>query len=450
MSRSRKIEIISLFLFALTIILPPIIHGYIYPTMGDDSGMHMEILKNSNLWNQLYFGYIIIGYPLKWFYDFTLINYNDLFLWFNFLVLIGVGATFYSVLSRLVNYKAGLFSLVIPFFISLGIWWEFEYGMIFNLINIGIILPLILYMGIRWITQRKRHHLIGLVLFCILFSLFHSTGIYLAPTLILLLIFALAFKRQYVTIPVIVVSILIVVMNLFASCLLIYQTNLILPNAVNYSISGKLFPISYYIMGVSFVGIIMMVISVYLIYQYKRINKESKLILYALSTMIGLLIISTLGFSPSPDRQIFDMAILFGLVVSVCVGIVVNYKSEILYLFLALVVLGSSINIIQWFDYRSVVLPIEKQVINYMNSLDFETYTVSSTVSPLIYKQFIKEKYIDGEAEVLIVRNEPMTPCSDKKSIAYVKHGIDVTDGYILRKTFEDGKIRIDIYDKIK
>jgi hypothetical protein len=417
--------------------------------MGDDSGMHMEILKNGDLWNQLYWGYAIIGYPLKWFYDFTLINYNDLFLWFNYLVLIGIGATFYFVLSRLVNYKAGLLSLIIPFFVSLGIWWEFEYGMIFNLINMGIIFPFILYSGIRWITQHKRYHLVCLVLLCILFSLFHSTGIYLAPMIILLFVFALVFKRQYITKPIAVMGISIIIMNLLTSYMLINQTNLILPKAVSYSISGKLFPLSYYIDGASSIGIVMTVLSIYLIYRCKKINKESKLILYALFSMIVLLIISTLGFSPSPDRQIFDMAILFGLTTSVCVGIVVNYKRESSYLLLTLVVLGASFNIVHWFDYQSAVLPIDKQAINYMNSLDVETYTVSSNIAPLIYKQFIKEKYIDGDAEVLIVRNKPMTPCSDIKSIAYVQHGIELSDDYILEKTFEDGNMRIDIYRRI-
>lgn len=445
-SSQKLITYLCFAIFAAIIVLPPIIHGYIYPTMGDDSGMHLNILKTENLWNQLYFGYVVIGYPLKWFYDFTLINYNQLFLWLNYLVLIGVGFSFFFVLSRLVNWKAGLFALFIPFFIALGIWWEFDDGMIFNLINMGIVLPFLFYFGIWWIKDNKTYHLVGLLLLSMFFSLFHSTGIYLTPTIVVLLVAGLVFKKNLISRRIVITSSAIIIINLIGDFILVRQTNSILPQIVSFSFIGKLYPFHYYIEGLSLIGIIMLVISLLLIYQYKLIRRESVLLLVGLSAMFLVLLAATLGISPSPDRQLFDMAILFGVVTSICAGIIANYRRVYLLFMLGLLAIGLFINLPNWFDYRSAVGVVDERAIDYVNKLEAETFTVSPTIAPLIYKEFIKDKYVEGQADILIVRNLPMTPVSDKNSVAYVPHGTDSIQGYSLDKTFTDNKVEVQIY----
>ncbi len=43
MNRGRIITIFGLLLFCVIVILPPLIHGYIYPTVGDDTAAHLAI-----------------------------------------------------------------------------------------------------------------------------------------------------------------------------------------------------------------------------------------------------------------------------------------------------------------------------------------------------------------------------------------------------------------------
>jgi hypothetical protein len=194
---SKKILIGVVFLFfVLMIILPPIIHSYIYPSVGDDNSLHMTIIKNGNLFGQMYFAYIVIGYPMRWISSITSLDINNLYLWFTYIVMIGIGGVFYFIMTKLVNYKAGLLSLIIPFFLSLGIWKQFNYGMIPNLINVEIILPFLIYFIILWLINRRNWQWMVVIGLTILFSLFHTTGIYLTLLIIVSIIGYILFNRK--------------------------------------------------------------------------------------------------------------------------------------------------------------------------------------------------------------------------------------------------------------
>ncbi len=97
---------ICLIIYSLIILLPPIIHGYIYPNLGDDASYHLKIIKSADLWWVGYYAYVYVGYPIRWLSSITGLSINVLFLWFNYLVFVAVGFCFYFVLSRLVNRKA--------------------------------------------------------------------------------------------------------------------------------------------------------------------------------------------------------------------------------------------------------------------------------------------------------------------------------------------------------
>jgi len=447
----KVITLVCFAIFALIVFLPPIIHGYVYPTTGDDSGMHLEIIKNQNLFDQLYYGYVLIGYPLNWLSSVGGVSVNLLFMWFNYLVLFLIGVSFYFVISRLVNFQAGLFSLAIPFFVSLGIWWEFDYGMVFNLINMGIVLPFLLYFSVKLFYDFKFRYLVGVFSCGVLFSLLHSTGIYLAPLLIsLLLIYTVTKKIRNQKSDKKIFSAFGVLALVSISCVfwLFLKTNDILPQAVGQSFQGELFPIQFYIQGLSTISSVMLGYSLYLMIDYKNVKREVILVLVILVVLMVILLISTIGISPSPDRQIFDMAIIFGVATSICVGVVVSYKRSILFVMSCLVIFGVLLNLSNWFDYHSAVKPIDVKAINYVNTLDADTFTVSPTVAVLIYKQFVNGKYIEGYADIFITRSKPMTPISDKTSVAYVPHGRESTEGYTLDRVFEDGDIKIEVFRK--
>jgi hypothetical protein len=429
--------------FMLVIMLPPMIHGYIYPSSGDDSGLHLSIIKNGDLFNQLYYGHLIIGYPIKWFASLTGFSINSIFLWFNYLALVGAGYTLFFVMSKLVNFKSGLLSLIIPFFVSLGFWWQFDDGMVFNIISIGIILPLFAYFLIRWITQKKTHQFVLVFVLGILYSAFHSTGIYLAPTLgILLLAYVIRNKRKS-DISIVSVLVGLVVIGSIVSYGLYTHTQVILPKAISYSFQGRLFPFIYYIEGISFVGLIILITSFYL--GWRMVNLESKLLIYGFGVLSVLLLLASLGISPSPDRQIFDLSSILAFIVCVIAGVALKYNKSFNMVVIALIVIGVSLNTSAYIGYRNAVKPLDIKAIDYVNTLDIKSFTTSSTIAPLIYKQYIKDEYVNGQADILITRNKAMTPVSDEKSIAYMPHGTS-TNGYTLDRAFIDSDLMIEIY----
>jgi len=136
-----------------------------------------------------------------------------------------------------------------------------------------------------------------------------------------------------------------------------------------------------------------------------------------------VLFVSTLGISPVPDRQIYDMVTCISLLSTILIGVYLH-KSYLSYGIIFIIFISVIPNIYHWFDYRSAVLNIDRYAIEYVNKLDINEYSVSSQINPLIYKQFIGKEYVDYQAEVIIMRNKPMTPCSDINSKAYVKHGV--------------------------
>ncbi len=446
MSRSRKIAIVSLSIFALIIILPPIINGYIYPTAGDDSALHMSIIKDGDYWNQLYYGYVFIGYPLNWICNLIHADFNEVFLWLNYLCYIGVGFSFYFVLSRLINYKAGLFALVLPFFASLGLWWQFDDGMIFNIINMGIVLPFLIYFGVRWYRERRLYQLTMSLILMVVASVFHSSSIYFAPSLLLIIVVYSFFNRHRIDWKVLSFLATLLVINLVGVYILYQHTQELLPAVQDRSFAGKLFPIGYYFMGISIFNILILVYSAFTLWN-KILNLNAKILLVILGCIAVSLLVASLGISAVPDRQIFDLSTIVALIVCVCIGLLT--KKELIVMTLVALI-AFFYNFSGWFSYRNAVQPADNEAIQYLQGLDAKTFTTSSNVANKIYQEYLHEQYIEGESDILVLRNKPMTPCSDHESIAYVPHGIDSTEGYVLDKTFDDGQIQVEIWGKIK
>ncbi len=180
---NRTIAIV-LAILCVIIVLPPIIHGYIYPTGGDDSAHHLNIIRQITLTHpipahHLYDGEWMVGYPLIVIQSFLHVPLTASFLWFNYLALIGVVLTSYFVFARLCGRTTGLLAAAVALFLSETIF-LFQAGAVFNLINMGIIFPWMVYWGITaWETKSWRRFGIALALL-ILFTFFHVSGRYIA------------------------------------------------------------------------------------------------------------------------------------------------------------------------------------------------------------------------------------------------------------------------------
>ena len=502
------------------IALPSLIHGYIYPNMGDDFATHTKYLLHFNLWDMNYLGYAYIGYPLNFIMDITGIPMWRIFLVFNVVVMIFVGLTFYYILSRLVDYKAGLFALPLTFLCSFGLIAQYDFGMIFNVINVAIILPFFIYFTIRWYTTRKNSYLITSLVLAFLFSNFHMDGIYLSPIVCVALfayyVFQRYYKKQsidyglitlllaYIAIGVIGQYLLtdpikfsnnlnnMVVANQtelviyftsmalalisFVGCFIYYKLkhklnlgiiiyylatvgfNLIMTylmikrESVHIVYSGvenpqltSLTPI--YIISVLNVYVIALLgISIYFIWK-KPIEKNAKYLLFALSCVaivwLGFIIS---GIGATADRTLYDLATILALITAIVASIAFRHNKGIVFMIALVIMFGMYNTLPQWFRYHSTVTQADKEAIAYLNTLDYQSYTTDHEVQPSIYDMYIKPQYKEDSNELLITRNEPMTLNSNITTHSYIPHGIDGMDGFVLDKTFNDGKIEVSIY----
>jgi hypothetical protein len=119
-----------------------------------------------------------VGYPLVLLKEVFHIPLTTLFTWFNYLALIGVVLTFYFVFSRTFNKQAGLMAAIGIFAMQTFVA-QYLSGLIFNIINIGIILMWFFYFGIRAWTKRSWIYGVIAVALLFLFANFHSSGLYL-------------------------------------------------------------------------------------------------------------------------------------------------------------------------------------------------------------------------------------------------------------------------------
>jgi hypothetical protein len=193
MSHINKWIIVSILaILCVIIILPPIIYDYIYPTGGDDTAHHLIVMNTITLdkpipEKHLYDGQWIIGYPLILLREWFNIPLATSFLWFNYLALMGVVIVSYLVFSGLFNQWSGLFVSVTSFLLSSNIL-LFQAGAIFSLINMGILFPTILYLGITGYIKRSWGRIIACVCLLVLFGFFHASGKYLLALPIILLV----------------------------------------------------------------------------------------------------------------------------------------------------------------------------------------------------------------------------------------------------------------------
>jgi hypothetical protein len=349
----------------------------------------------------------------------------------------------------MVNWKAGLLGLYVPFFVSLGIWWQFDYGMIFNIINTGIFIPLFIYSLIKLFIDYKKWRIIPVISLILVVSLFHTSGIYLLPSLFIILSAYLwvVYKKQKMNWGIFYILLVCIAISIGGTYQLWHQTQNLLPS-VNYeSFGGELFPLGYYISGISAVSILLIISAVYFLYK-KQIELQVKVFLYTLLILVVVLLVATLGISPSPDRQLFDMITIVALIACALVGSAMRVNKAYSIMAVGLVIVGLSINIVGWFSYRNTIQLEDLEAFNYMQSLDAKTFNCSSEISPIIYSQYIKETFTGNDPDIIIYRSKAMTPCSDRESIAYVPHFEVPIKGYQLIKELDD-KIQIKIYIKI-
>lgn len=198
--------VIILVAFSAIVMLPPVLHGYIYPTIGDDAAVHLDTFQRLDQYGYghtdiNYFGQIIVGYPLIWLpFDITVS-----WLWFNYVALLFAALSFFYITTRLVDVRAGLVALVLPAFAFGGILFQWYSGTIFNIINMTIMLWCV-YHALRVMEKLSIARGFTLVLLAVLAYYFHHSGVYLIvmlPATVLAHLFLNRMEHKYLAVLVV-------------------------------------------------------------------------------------------------------------------------------------------------------------------------------------------------------------------------------------------------------
>lgn len=459
---------IGLAVFGVVIVLPPLVHSYVYPNIGDDSAGYLAIfdsMQRGIIKPQVqYLAYWVIGYPLAFLGGVSGIDIDPLFLWFNYAALIGVGITLYFVVSRLVNRLAGWLAVALVLFCAQGVFFQFYYGQVFNLINIGIILPWLVFFAVKYFIEGGKWWLGLAVLFVALYGSFHTSGIYLpvmaAFGLLCYAVYGFVCKRK-IERRILHVGGVMVGLGLLSFALLVSIPTLRMMT-INYESpveavweglrNPMVIPLGNYFMSI--VSPSVLVIFALLVIHAKETLKSMntnivKLSVAVLVVVAVVLAVSAFGrLSLDPWRQGLDWATIFALLVAVLTGIL--WKCQKTHLVMVVVLLAVAFglyhNLPTWFGYNSAMKPVDMRALAYADS--FETFSCSGSVAPWIYYRFTKSEWVASGGDIVIMRSKPMTPRSTEDNMWYQYHGWEPDDSYELAKTFTDGSVGIEIYQR--
>ena len=412
-----------------------------------------------------YAGSLYLGYPLSFLASILHTSLYNVWLWFNLLILIPIGAVLYFIGSKLVDWKTGLLMLIIPTFVSGGILNYQVMGIIFNLIETAILVPLLIYFVVRYILEKKKYQLVISLVLSIIASTFHTTGLYVPMiaivSLVIFLIYKLIkkeFKKSYLKLSLVVAGIL--ALDFGAIYLISYRTY----GYIGHTIGDIFYARNSYAIQFStpfpqwlltFVGIPVIAIigvSVYIILKGKvQLSKQIKLYLGFLTCWVMILLVMGFGrLSIAPVRAETDCAIALGLIATLLLGIVLTKtKDQAILFMLAIIMIGGlAVQLHAWFQNNDCVKESDREAIAYINTLNYANYNCSSTVPYWIYDDLSKIKYSGDATDLIIVRNKPMTPLSDKANYNYLPHDYILNSQYVLAKSFIDDEVEVDVYKK--
>lgn len=468
------IQYIVFLSFTLIIILPALIYHYVYPNLSDDTANHLISIErmisgDKNIIVMRYMAYVYIGYPMYYLSQLFHISMISIFNWVNILTPLMVGFTLYYVFNELIGRLAGYIAMIVPLFVSGTMLYYQYFGIVFDLINIGVLYPLLILFSIRWLQQRRIYQLVLTLIFSLLTVTFHTNGIYLIFITLLsafiYVIYRLIKKqRKNILSPIIigfsVFSVSFIGLWLFMPYSLQQFKYLFFDMTPSELIGSRingvyqaLLPFHYYISMFVGLGIILIsIVAIYLIRSNRiKINDSIKILLYVFSCWVILMLVVAYGhLSTIPLRQQLDAAIVLSFICITLIGVVLTYNKKYLPFVLALVIIGSYPQFIpQWFMDNSAVKTADKQAMNYLNTLDNKYYNCSIEVAPWIYDSFVKEQYSSSYMDLIIIRNIGMTQSCDVKSVFYDGHGVEINDNYELLQKFNDGKVIVSIYGRI-
>lgn len=351
---SGMMKWLLLVLLLVIVLLPPAIHNYTYPSVGDDAAAHLENMdriRNGEEPVMSYWGTAIVEYPLVWIAEVLGASNDTAYVWWSYGMMALAGIVLYLVVSSLANRWAGVTAAGLTLFGTQGAMYLFNYGVMFDIVNMMVILPVAIWLGVRWLSRGGWWYGIGAVMVFCLFSVFHTSGEYLRYVVLVLLVgylvlmVAISVKdmmpKQLTMIahtPITVMAFLITVALL--SWLLTSDFTSTPDTADRLQASGPWLAtlaveginvptFLFGVLGLVPIGLGILGAAVIVKRKYEM-RAEEWLLVVVLVALSGVLVGGAFinGVSPDPSRQALDLAIVVTVLIAVIVGVAVEAENS--------------------------------------------------------------------------------------------------------------------------
>lgn len=307
---------IVLIAMILMVTVPFLISDREYPMQSGDTKNHIIVALRGNLDLDKgdYFGEAL-GIPAVKAGNALGISPEKSYLYFDLTMLALVMIALYFVFSKLVSQWTGLMAVWLTVFCSFGIANLFHSGAIFDIINMCGFLLLGFYFIIRWLASGKLLYVIGIVITLGAFSVFHPTGVYLAPILAIFTI-PLIIIRKYRAKGLLLIVVLLAISG--AIWLVFSGIRFAIGHPIVPPISASEFIFKYLKITIP---VLLIPAAGYLLINRNYITEQAKLLILALLSAIAVLIV--LGFttiSADPGRAAIDLTIILSLLTACLLG----------------------------------------------------------------------------------------------------------------------------------
>jgi hypothetical protein len=428
--QKNKGALLFLVVVSLILILPLIIHQYPYPNLSDDTPRYLAGIERMIDGDSFYedFGYqqlfrytapaftglIIKALHTDPYWTFYILHY---------LALIAITISVWFFCTKAFNKLTGYIGTVVVMFCTPSLMQFFLDGAIFNLVNLLIFGLMGILALIYWLKTKRIYYAVVSMLLLFISVVYHSTtGLEIFFGVLVFLISYIVWNLRkhkevffrvmpYLVIFGIVGSILIGTLCPESKSLIGLTSSSIGDTGIG-ATSVTMF--SFIMQKSSMLVILLASLSlIYTIKQRANISAQERL---AMGILVGICVVitATVFFKfGNPDRSAQDLGIMLAIIMSGVIGFALYIQRErfkrndkIIGLFVLIVITLPVL--IHYYGYNSAVTKIDQQAIEFVNTLEGDTYSGSTQLEPSIYGLFINKEYVK-DGDYIIYRSKPMS-----------------------------------------
>lgn len=342
----RLYEIIYLAVFSTVLWIPFMRPNHVTETIlkSTDMAAHLAVATGQSDFI-LYKGQMILPLIFRGVVDSP--NLDTYYLAFNFAVLTLAVLAIYFLLNKVVNKQAAIISVPLMTFVFTGIFSLFQYGVIFNIINAYIILPIAMWLIIEWFSGGRWWYGVGAIVSSGVFLIFHATGIYLVFTgvLGLAVYFGYSFyKREFTH----YIKVIIIIVAAIIGCVVFIFAYRWRPIEIG---GFSLNTLRLLYLHMSIYGVVLCIFGVgYIKAQKLEIGVKTRILFYLVGLFAIVLIISlVMMITENFNRLAIDLSSMIAIDTVAALGIAWKSKKYLPKIVTSVVITAAAIpNLIYW------------------------------------------------------------------------------------------------------